>query len=297
MRIRTRRSVLKAWGATLALALLVTEASAATLDARASVRASQFQPYVTALYAGDATGFTGFTVFTSDPPDPARYARAEVSTNAMSVQSHADDSGAPRPDGFAHLFGFELRFEDNAALQSALAASPGGRLDLVARFDAAATLLNTPNPQTGVLSGPFNQTISQSEFDINVRGLAPTTVSGLVKGSNGPFEAYDITTQGVLTADRLNAGFFAIDVPFSIDATHLATTFDMEMSSFSLSLDLLTSSSVALRMPTAGDVFLVSGESAAALGLVVNSTAVPLPAGAWLLLSGVAALAFRRRAA
>lgn len=295
MHTMTRGSFIQVVGASVALVCALPDAHAASIDVHAAVRASQFQAYVTADYVGDSAAFTPLGVVT--PSDPLRFATAEVSNTSMSLRTEADSSGISRPDGFAHFFDFEVRFDDTPALQAALAASASGTLDFIARFEAAFTLVNTPNPKTGPVSGPFNQTLSQVDFDINVRGLAPVTVSGGVTGTNGPFEAYSITTRGVLTADKLNAGFFAFDVPFRIDATHLATTFDMETNGVSLSLDLPTSSSVNLRLPTANDVFLASGESAAALGLSVTSTAVPLPGSAWLLVCAAGTLVARRRQA
>lgn len=267
------------------IALLATTSGswvrADTIDVDLLARSSQFDAGDSDSYLGPSAAMDALTV--ADNDDQVRIASAGASLQSVFAATEAWQSGIYRPDSTASLRGFQVSFSNDNALQSALAANGGAALEFYARFYAEFAMINTPNPRGGV-SGAFNQTTTQSSASIETTGLSYFKTSATVSGQNGPFLNYANTYTGFVTESWVNNGRFVVDVPFSIDLGHLNSKFNVNASSMSLSLELVTSSSATIYLPEYGDIFLASGTPASSQGLnySVSTAPVPLPATGWL---------------
>lgn len=247
----------------LALLSLPQSVHSQIVTAYASAQATQFDENATRSYSGDVADLSISNVVTSSPPDIIRYGEATVSSSGIHAHTRATGSGISYPSSSAGIGGLQLVLDNTPALQAAIAANGDQPLQFFARFYVAFTRLNTLNPA----GGGFNQTTTSASVAIDAIAVATNSLNGEVSGSNGPYDDYSNSASGFATPSQVNAGLFAVDVPFSIDLNHLTATFNLNISSYSLSLDLETHSSVMVRLPSKSDIFLQSGQSPTTLNL------------------------------
>jgi hypothetical protein len=240
----------------ITLIVWIQHANAQIITAYASAQLSQFDEYVTRSYTGEVANLPIYQILTSSPPDINRFGEASVSSSGIFSSTRATGSGIAYPSSGAGIGGLQLVIENTPAFEAAITANGGQPIQLFARFYVAFTRQNTPNP-----GGVFNQTTTNTSVTIDVAAVDTNSLSGEVSGSNGPYDDYTNNTSGFATPSRVNAGMFAVDVPFSIDLSHLTATFSLRVSSSSLSLDLETNSSVMVRFPSKSDIFLQSGQA------------------------------------
>ncbi len=245
-----------------------------TISASANARPTQFNDYVSQSYTGDISGLQNLVAVTSDPN---RYGEAHASIIGLSASSTATDSGIGYPDANASLQGYQVAFANTPALSAAIAANGGQPLQMYASFPAKFTLLNTPNPS----NNGFHQTSTEALARIVLSAPTFATIQGELIASNGPYDAYSISTSGFLQANMINAGFFDVHVPFIVDTSNLTTSFSVDVDSNSLSLDLETYSSAQLLLPSHSDIYLASGQPPSSLGLDYQVSSVPEPGTFW----------------
>lgn len=259
----------------LAIVVILTTSSripAGLIIAETVASPAQGNPGDHERYEGDAAGMPSFYVASSDPPDVNRYAQAHLTSDSLYAYTRAAQSGIFYPSAYALLLGLEIRFANDQALQDLISANGGQPLDLFAKFSAEFQLQITQDP-----SGVFNQTATSSSIELTANSLTRSDLRGVASATNGPYDYFVLGSSGFLSTNQINAGRFALDVPFRISSAETAANFIMRVDSSTLSLSLPVSSSAELWLPSMGDVFLATGQSARSAGLTFEISPSPSP--------------------